>query len=57
MPDDDHPRRSESDRRLQQATRFARVLRVLELIQGRGRYNADDLARELDALPGPSSGT
>lgn len=51
MADDDRPRRSESDRRLQQATRFARVLRVLELIQGKGRYNADDLAREIECSP------
>jgi predicted DNA-binding transcriptional regulator YafY len=48
MPDEARPRRSESDRRLQQATRFARVLRVLELIQGRGRYGVKEMAAELE---------
>jgi predicted DNA-binding transcriptional regulator YafY len=48
MPDEARPRRSESDRRLQQAARFARVLRVLELIQGRGRYGVKEIAAELE---------
>jgi predicted DNA-binding transcriptional regulator YafY len=48
MPDEARPRRSESDRRLQQAARFARVLRVLELIQGRGRYGTKEIAAELE---------
>jgi predicted DNA-binding transcriptional regulator YafY len=47
-PDRDRPRRSESDRRLRQAGRFARILRVLELIQGRARYDIKELARELE---------
>ena len=51
MPTEDRPRRSESDRRLRQAARFARVLRVLELIQGRGRYGIEDLAQELESSP------
>ncbi len=51
MPDEDHPKRSDSDRRLRQATRFARVLRVLELIQGRARYGVNELARELECSP------
>ena len=42
------PRRDDSERRLRQAGRFARVLRVLELIQGRGRYSAKDIAAELE---------
>ncbi len=48
MPESNRPRRSESERRLRQATRFARVLRILELIQGRGQYGINDLARELE---------
>ena len=49
MPKDDRPRRSDSDRRLRQATRFARVLRVLEFIQSRGRYGVKEVAAELEA--------
>lgn len=49
MPGDDRPRRSESDRRLQQADRFARIFRVLELIQGRGRYGVKEIAAELES--------
>ena len=37
---------SESDRRLRQAGRLARVLRILQLLQGRGCYNAESLAAE-----------
>jgi predicted DNA-binding transcriptional regulator YafY len=48
MPDDPYPRRSDSDRRTRQAARFARVLRVLELIQGRGRYGVKAIAAELE---------
>lgn len=48
MPKDDRPRRSDSDRRLRQAARFARVLRVLELIQGRARYGVKEIATELE---------
>jgi predicted DNA-binding transcriptional regulator YafY len=47
MPKDDRPRRSDSDRRLRQASRFARVLRVLELIQGRARHGVKEIAAEL----------
>jgi predicted DNA-binding transcriptional regulator YafY len=48
MPRDDHPRRPDSERRLRQAARFARVLRVLELIQGRAPYGVKALATELE---------
>jgi predicted DNA-binding transcriptional regulator YafY len=41
-------KRTESDRRLRQALRVARILRVLELIQGRGRWNAQALAGEIE---------
>jgi predicted DNA-binding transcriptional regulator YafY len=41
-------RRSDGDRRLKQAMRFARALKVLQLIQGRGRYNVNTLAAELE---------
>ena len=40
--------RSDGDRRVRQAARFARVLKVLELIQSRGRWDAAALAVELD---------
>ena len=49
MRKDDRPRRPDSERRLRQASRFGRVLRVLELIQGRGHYDIGELARELEA--------
>jgi predicted DNA-binding transcriptional regulator YafY len=48
MAKDDRPRRSDSDRRLRQASRFARVLRVLEIIQCRGRYGVKQIAAELE---------
>ena len=58
MPDEAHPRRPDSDRRLRQASRFARVLRVLEMIQGRAGYGVKEMAAEFgmlgaDDLPGP----
>jgi predicted DNA-binding transcriptional regulator YafY len=40
--------RSDADRRVNQADRFARILRLLELIQGNGRWNARALAREFE---------
>jgi len=43
--------RSDADRRIRQATRFASVLRVLELIQSRGRWNVSTLAEELECSP------
>lgn len=51
MPTANQPRRPDSDRRLRQAARLARILRVLELIQGRGRYDNAELARELECSP------
>lgn len=36
--------RSEGDRRAKQADRLARVMRLLELIQGHGRWNAKEIA-------------
>ena len=48
MPKDDHHGRPDPERRLRQAARFARVLRVLELIQGRGRYGVKEIAAELE---------
>jgi predicted DNA-binding transcriptional regulator YafY len=48
MPMNDRPKRPDSDRRLRQASRFARILRVLELIQGRARYGVKDIAAELE---------
>jgi len=40
--------RSDADRRLRQADRLARVMRVLELVSGRGRWTAVSLAQELE---------
>ena len=41
-------RRAESERRLRHSTRIARVLQVLNLIQGRCRWNAKSIAQELE---------
>ncbi len=41
-------RRNDADRRARQNDRLARVLRVLQLIQGRGRWTARAIAKELD---------
>ncbi len=49
MPNDDHPRRPDPERRLRQVHRLARVLKVLELIQGRGRYGIKEIAAELES--------
>ena len=40
--------RSDADRRLRQADRLARVMRVLELVSGRGRWSATAIAQELE---------
>src|SRR4051812_2272417 len=45
------PARPDSQRRLQQAIRLARVLRLLECIQSRGRWNVASLAAELECSP------
>jgi predicted DNA-binding transcriptional regulator YafY len=39
--------RPDADRRVRQCERLARVLRLLRLLLGHGRWNADALAREL----------
>ena len=41
--------RSDAERRLNQDIRLSRAIRVLELIQGRGRWNAKSLAKEIGA--------
>ncbi len=38
----------DADRRVRQADRLAKVLRILEFIQGNGRWNAANLAAELE---------
>jgi len=48
MSDEEHPRRPDSERRLRQADRLARILRVLEMIQGRARYGPKEIAAELE---------
>ena len=47
-PDSTVPRRPDADRRIRQADRIARVLRVLELIQSRGRWTRKAIAEELE---------
>lgn len=42
------PERPDNDRRLRQSERLARLLRVLHLISGKGRWDADGLAEELE---------
>lgn len=46
LPSDVTNSRPEPDRRLRQADRLARVLRVLQLLLSRGRWNARDLGGE-----------
>jgi predicted DNA-binding transcriptional regulator YafY len=41
-------KKPDADRRLRQADRLARVLRVLQLIQGRGRWDAKAIAQEIE---------
>lgn len=41
-------RKPDAERRLRQADRLARVLRVLQLIQGRGRWDTKAIAREVE---------
>ena len=40
-------RTSDADRRRRQASRFARILKLLELLQGRARYSIAQLAAEV----------
>src|SRR5947209_1883065 len=39
---------SDADRRIRQADRLARVLRVLQLLQSRGNWNVPSIASELE---------
>lgn len=41
------PGRRDADRRVRQSERIARVLRILNLIQSRGRWNVSAIAQEL----------
>lgn len=41
-------KRSDAERRLRQCERLGRLLRTLHLIMGRGRWDADALAEELE---------
>ncbi len=43
--------RPDADRRARQCARLARILRVLQLIQGRARWDAFSLAAELECSP------
>ena len=47
-PDVDGGKRRDADRRLRQAVRFGRILRLLEILQGRGRHDTVSLAGELE---------
>src|SRR5262249_45340774 len=41
-------KRTDAERRIRQSDRLARLLRVLQLIQGPGNWNAQAIARKLD---------
>lgn len=44
-------KRTDAERRARQCERMSRLLRVLRLILGPGRWDADALARELECSP------
>jgi predicted DNA-binding transcriptional regulator YafY len=44
-------KRTDAERRARQCERLSRLLRVLRLILGPGRWDADSLARELECSP------
>lgn len=44
-------KRTDAERRLRQCERLSRLLRVLRLILGPGRWDAEALARELECSP------
>lgn len=44
----DQPKRPESERRLRQATRLGRCVKLLQLLLGRGRHSVEELAAELE---------
>ena len=41
-------KRTDAQRRIRQSDRLARVLRLLQLIQGQGNWNAPSIANKLD---------
>src|SRR5689334_3533282 len=41
-------KRRDADRRVRQHVRFARILQLLEILQGRRRQNAASLAKEME---------
>jgi predicted DNA-binding transcriptional regulator YafY len=41
-------KRTDAERRIRQSDRLARVLRILQLIQGPGQWNAQTIANELE---------
>lgn len=43
-----HKQRSDADRRVRQCERLGRLLRLLHLIMGKGRWDAGTLAEELE---------
>ena len=47
-PAADGGKRRDADRRLRQAVRFARILKLLELLQGRDRHDTASLAKDLE---------
>jgi predicted DNA-binding transcriptional regulator YafY len=46
LPSEVKSPRPDADRRLRQADRLARVMRMLQLLLSRGRWNARDIAAE-----------
>ena len=41
---------TDADRRLNQADRLGKILRILQLIQSRGRWNVAEIAREIEVV-------
>lgn len=44
-------KRTDAERRVRQCERLSRVLRIIRLIMGPGRWDAEGLARELECSP------
>lgn len=43
--------RRDADRRVRQCERFARLIRITQLLLGHGRWGPDDLAKEIECSP------
>lgn len=43
--------RRDAERRIRQCERFARLIRITQLLLGHGRWGPDDLAKEIECSP------